>query len=200
MHGDAFVFLQNGALDARNPFEVERARPTLDRYRAGLALGGPIVKDRTFFYAAFEQEHSRSEEDDFVPAAVASAVNRPLSAFPRLTTRVVTDQFFPVSHAETEASGKLNHQLTQSNSIMLRYAFTNNREAGDAFNTAGWTDPSARGSAFTRDHAVVGALTTVFNPESVGDLRFQIASRAVVVRTNEARGPGVTIAGLIELH
>jgi hypothetical protein len=198
MHGDAFVFLQNGALDARNPFEAESARPSLHRYRAGLALGGPIVKDRTFFYAAFEQEHNRSQEDDYVPAAVESAVNRALSQFARLATRVVTDQFFPVSHAETEASGKVNHQLTQSNSIMLRYAFTNNREAGDAFNTAGWTDPSARGSAFTRDRAVVGALTTVFNPESVGDLRFQIASRAVVVRTNEARGPGVTIAGLIE--
>jgi hypothetical protein len=32
-------------------------------------------------------------------------------------------------------------------------ARTNNREAGDAFNTAGWTDPSARGSSFTQDHA-----------------------------------------------
>jgi hypothetical protein len=110
----------------------------------------------------------------------------------------VTDQFFPVSRAETEASGKVNHQLTAGNSVMLRYAFTNNREAGDAFNTSGWTDPSARGSAFTRDHAVVGALTTLFNPQSVGDLRFQIADRRVVLRTNDAAGPGITIAGLVQ--
>jgi hypothetical protein len=81
---------------------------------------------------------------------------------------------------------------------MLRYAFTNNREAGDAFNTAGWTDPSARGSSFTRDSAVVGALTTVFAPNSVGDLRFQIADRHAVLRTNDAIGPGVTIAGLAQ--
>jgi outer membrane receptor protein involved in Fe transport len=126
-------------------------------------------------------------------------MNRALSAFPRLPTRVVTDQFFPVCRAETEASGKLNPQLTPGNSIMLRYAFTNNRESGDAFNTAGWTDPSARGSAFTRDHAAAGALTTLFDPESVGDLRFQIAGRHVVLRTNDAAGPEVTIAGLIEL-
>jgi hypothetical protein len=58
MHGDAFVFLQNGALDARNPFEAESARPGLHRYRTGVALGGPIVRERTFFYAAFEQEHA----------------------------------------------------------------------------------------------------------------------------------------------
>jgi len=200
MHGDAFVFLQSGALDARNPFEAESARPKLDRYRAGLALGGPIVKDRTFFYAALEQEHNRSQEDSFIAPALQDAVNRILAggAFPGITTRMVTGQFFPVSRAETEASGKLNHQVTAGNSIMLRYAFTNNREAGDAFNTSGWTDPSSRGSAFTRDHAAVGALTTLFTPESVGDLRFQIASREVVLRTNDVTGPGVTIAGLIE--
>jgi outer membrane receptor protein involved in Fe transport len=55
---------------------------------------------------------------------------------------------------------------------------------------------SARGSSFTQDHAVVGSLTTVFNPQSVGDLRFQIADRRVVVRTNDDIGPGIDIAGL----
>jgi hypothetical protein len=201
LHGDAFVFLQDGALDARNPFEAEAAKSNLHRYRAGIALGGPIIRDKTFFYAGFEQEHNRSQEDSFIAPAVESAVNRLLAAgaLPGLPIRRVTDQFFPASRAETEASGKLNHQLTAANSVMLRYAFTNNRDAGDAFNTAGWTDPSARGSAFTKDHAVVGALTTVFDPQSVGDLRFQIATRDVVVRTNDAVGPGITIAGLLEL-
>jgi hypothetical protein len=146
MHGDAFVFVQNGALNARNPFESEPTRPDLQRYRAGVALGGPIVKNRTFFYAGFEQEHNRSQDDSFITPAVENAVNHVLAAgtFPGLATRHVTDQFFPTSRAETEASGKVNHQLTSANSLMLRYAFTNNREAGDAFNTAGWTDPSDR--------------------------------------------------------
>ena len=58
---------------------------------------------------------------------------------------------------------------------MLRYAFTNNR----------WTDLNARGSSFTQDHAMVGSLTTVFDPQSVGDIFFHIAQRQVVVRTND---------------
>lgn len=200
IHGDAFLFLQNGALDARNPFEAESARPNLHRYRTGLALGGPLAKDRTFFYGGFEQEHSRSLEESFIPRAVESAINRALAngAFPGLATRRVTDSFFPVARGETEASAKLNHQLTAANSLMLRYAFTNNREAGDAFNTAGWTDPSARGSSFLRDDALVGALTTIFDPQSVGDLRFQIAERRAVLRTNDAAGPGIVIAGLAQ--
>jgi hypothetical protein len=187
-------------LNARNPFETETVRPILQRYRAGVALGGPIVKDKTFFYTGFEQEHNRSQEDSFITPALESAVNRILAggAYPGLATRRVTDGFFPVSRAETEASVKLNHQLTATNSLMLRYAFTNNREAGDAFNTAGWTDPSARGSSFTRDHALVGALTTIFDSRSVGDLRFQFADRNELLRTNDAEGPGITIAGLLQ--
>ena len=198
-HGDAFLFLQNGALNARNPFEAEHATPNLHRYRTGAALGGPIVKDRTFFYAAVEQEHNRSLEDSFIAPASAAAINNILAAgvFPRLATQRINTDYFPASRAETEASVKLNHQLTSRNALMLRYAFTNNREAGDAFNTAGWTDPSARGSSFTQDHAVVGSLTTVFDPQSVGDLRFQIADRRVVVRTNDSNGPGIDIAGLV---
>lgn len=199
IHGDAFLFLQNGALNARNPFETGQAGPSLHRYRAGFALGGPIVTDRTFYYAAFEQEHNRSREDSFIAPSVASAVNGILAtgAFPRLPTRLVNDNFFPVSRAETEASIKVTHQLTDRISLMLRYAFTNNREAGDAFNTAGWTDPSARGSSFTTDHALVGSLTSVFGARSVGDLRFQFADRRAVLRTNDALGPGIDIAGFV---
>jgi hypothetical protein len=199
LHGDAFVFAGNGALDARDPFETDSAAPSLRRYRAGAALGGPIVRDRTFYYAAFEQEHSRSLEDSFIDPASAVAINGLLAsgAYPFLPVRRINDGLFPASRAETEVSAKVNHQLTPSNSVMLRYAFTNNREAGDAFNTASWTDPSARGSSFTRDNALVGSLTSVFGPQAVGDFRFQLAGRDAVLRTNDGTGPGVDIAGLV---
>ena len=166
VHGDAFLFLENGSLNARNPFEAESATPNLHRYRTGVALGGPIVKDRTFYYAAFEQEHSRSLEDSFLSPALVAAINGILAGggFPGLATRRISDDYFPASRAEIKGSAKINHQLTPRNSVMLRYAFTDNREARDASNTAGWTDSSARGSSFTEDSAVVGSLTSVFTP------------------------------------
>jgi outer membrane receptor for ferrienterochelin and colicin len=192
LHGDAFVFAENGAFDARNPFETEKLAPSLHKARIGVALGGPIVRDRTFYYVAFEQERNRAQEDSFLAPDLVAAVNRILGA------RRISDNRFPTSRAETEASAKINHQLTPRNSLMLRYAFTNNRESGDAFNTAGWFDASARGSSFTRDHDVVGALTTAMTPQSVGEFRFQFAERKAVLRTNDTSGPGVDIAGLVE--
>ncbi len=49
-HGDAYEFLRNSALDARNYFDPATI-PAFRRNQFGAALGGPIRKDRTFFFA-----------------------------------------------------------------------------------------------------------------------------------------------------
>jgi len=198
-HGDAFLFGQDGVFNAREPFTSDTAKADLRRYRTGLALGGPLVKDHTFFYTAFEQEHTRDENSSDINPQVTSALNAALAvgAFPRLGVRTISPGFFPVARAETEASGKLHHQ-TDRTTLMLRYAFTNNREASSGFNTGGLTDASARGSSFTSDHALVGSVVSVFSPRTVGDLRFQLATRRVALRTNNQAGPEVDIAGLVD--
>ncbi len=61
VHGDAFLFAQDGALNARDPFETESGKPSFRRFRAGFALGGPVIKDKTFYYSAVEQEHNRGQ-------------------------------------------------------------------------------------------------------------------------------------------
>src|SRR5205085_6553440 len=47
-HGEAFEFLRNEALDARNFFDARK--PPFKRNQFGAALGGPIRKDHTFFF------------------------------------------------------------------------------------------------------------------------------------------------------
>ena len=55
-HGGAFGFLRNDALDANNFFNNKAgiARPQLSQYQFGGTLGGPIRKDRTFFFADYQ--------------------------------------------------------------------------------------------------------------------------------------------------
>jgi outer membrane receptor for ferrienterochelin and colicin len=199
VHGDAFAFAQDGALNARDPFETESGKPSFRRFRAGFALGGPIVKGRTFYYAAVEQEHNRGQIGSDIDPAAASTINSLLAtgAFPGLPTRQITTAFSPIARAETEAAGKLDHQLTKNIALMLRYTFTNNKESGDAFNTNGLIDASARGSSFTSDNALSGSLTTVLSSEAVSDLRFQAATRHAVLRANEPFGAEIDIAGLV---
>ncbi|MGH9742879.1 MAG: TonB-dependent receptor [Candidatus Acidiferrum sp.] len=199
IHGDAFIFAQDGTLNAREPFESQPGKPAFRRFRTGFALGGPIVKGKTFYYAAIEQEHNRGQIGSDIDPADASTINSFLAtgAYPGLPTRQITTAFSPIARAETEAAGKLDHQITNSTALMLRYTFTNNKESGDAFNTSSLMDASARGSSFTSDNALSGSLTTVLGSEAVSDFRFQAATRHVVLRTNSPFGPEMDIVGLV---
>ena len=60
LHGTAFWFLRNEALDAKNYFDPPGTKkPPFKRNQFGFSLGGPVVKGRTFFFGDFEGTHIR---------------------------------------------------------------------------------------------------------------------------------------------
>ena len=52
-HGDVFGYLRNRNFQAVNPFSTV-PNPAYTRVQAGVAFGGPIKKDKTYFYFAYE--------------------------------------------------------------------------------------------------------------------------------------------------
>ncbi len=52
-HGDVFGYLRNRYLQAVNPFSTV-SNPAYTRVQAGVAFGGPIKKDKTYYYFAYE--------------------------------------------------------------------------------------------------------------------------------------------------
>ena len=63
-HGELFEFLRNDALDARNFFNFTSSEPPpFKRNQFGGNLGGPIVKNRTFFFFSYEGLRQRQGLD-----------------------------------------------------------------------------------------------------------------------------------------
>ena len=69
-HGDLFEFLRNGDLNARNFFAPQR--DDLKRNQFGGVIGGPIKKDKLFFFAGYQGTTIRTDQANnlaFVPTA-----------------------------------------------------------------------------------------------------------------------------------
>ena len=102
LHGSAYEFHRNDALDARNFFDLPGAKPDFRRNQYGVTLGGPLRRDRTFFFVGYEALRERlgrtlstfvpdanarrgllpDGAGDLVAAPVSPAVRPYLDAFP----------------------------------------------------------------------------------------------------------------------
>ena len=71
LRGNIFGFLRDKSFQARNPF-APIAKPDFRRTQYGVTLGGPLDRDRTFFFFAFEQR--RRDESGFFTSNVAQGL------------------------------------------------------------------------------------------------------------------------------
>jgi Carboxypeptidase regulatory-like domain/TonB dependent receptor/TonB-dependent Receptor Plug Domain len=195
-HGDAFLFVQNGALNGTPPLELTPRKPVESRLRAGLAMGGALQPDRTFYYVAAEQELARGEDANDISAATAAQINSALRTTGPLAGVHLQAGFIPTTEQETEFSGRLDRTLTAQQRLMLRYAFTNSRNVNDAFNTDDLSGATARGSSFTADNSLNGALSSTFGTKMFNAVSFEVAQRRLTDRTASEAGPGVLVSGV----
>ncbi len=74
LHGSAFEFLRNGALNARNFFAA--AADNLKRNQFGATIGGPIVHDKVFFFGSYEGTRIRSTQGGLSQFTFTDAMRR----------------------------------------------------------------------------------------------------------------------------
>jgi hypothetical protein len=78
LHGSAFEFLRNNALDAPNYFDQGSA-PPFQRNQFGVSLGGPVRADKTFLFGNYEgfRQNLHQTSAAFVPGLAARAIAAP---------------------------------------------------------------------------------------------------------------------------
>jgi len=199
-HGGVFEFLRNSVFDAREPILPVRLPFRLNQF--GGDLGGPIVRDRTFYYFNYEGVRQTYGQPllGFVPspafraqvAAANPALVPVLNAYPTAALSPVAgnpdeNRFSgsgrQVDH-EDSAMLRLDHHFAASDTAYLRFNFD-----------AAYSDaPVAEGGDYLNDRQLVtsrpvnGELETlhIFSPRWMNELKFGF-NRGNVYTTNQGQ-------------
>jgi hypothetical protein len=116
--GSVFEFHRNSALDARNFFDPQsQPKPTFTRHQFGGVLGGPIRRDRTFFFGAYEGLVERlgitgvtAVPDDDARRGILAG--RPITLHPAIPTYLET--LFPRANGRSLGGGAAEYLFTDT--------------------------------------------------------------------------------------
>jgi Carboxypeptidase regulatory-like domain/TonB-dependent Receptor Plug Domain/TonB dependent receptor len=194
LHGSAFEFLRNSELDARNYFNTEDHKSVFQNNNFGASLGGPIVKDKTFFFGAYEGQRERVGSDfllqvptvNQIQAARAIAqglnggvINPGLDAILNFYPKSDTNEIPGVVRDKNDGNNfiaKIDHNLTNTELLTARYAFAQSDQVFP-FGSPGGFGAGSRLPQFaqtspTRVQVVSGSLLSSLSPSKINEVRF----------------------------
>jgi hypothetical protein len=221
LHGSMFGYFRTQQLDATDPFnsvlengQLVRRKPDANRQQYGGSMGGPLKRDKTFVFWAFEGLR-RNENNAVVvltdrsifnptpeqerilsqlPPPNAAALRAALTAPP--ATRQLFEQnsgIFPFRTNDYKFSVRLDHNFSGKDQFQARYNFTDSEESNA--NTRALVGASRASDVSTRDNTVIGGWTRIASPSVVNELRVQYNRYKFGVKSIDAIGPELNIAG-----
>jgi Carboxypeptidase regulatory-like domain len=192
LHGDAYLYFRNQRLDAANALSQTALPLTEAQY--GASLGGPVVHNKTFYFANFEQrELNQSGLTTILPANVA-IINAHLLAVdypgPLISTGIYSN---PVHNSNVFA--KVDHQFSDHDQFNIRYSFydvsaINSRGAG------GLSASTASANLHDNDQSVAASNIWTISPNLVNETRGQYWYSSLTAPPSDQIGPAVSISGV----
>jgi hypothetical protein len=198
LHGDAFDYLRNNVFDAREPIDfLNPAQPPFHLSQFGGSIGGPIVKDQTFFFAAYEgyRQNLGQTLPGFVPspafrsqvAAESPALAPIVNAYPQGGALINADTAQSVAEGHqlgNEDSGmfRIDHRFSDSTSVFAR------ANIDEAVSNA---PLASSGQYLLGDNQILSSspvnvgieLLHIYSPELLNEVKFGF-NRSTAITTN----------------
>jgi hypothetical protein len=191
-HGDLYDYVRDDRFNAPNPL-LGTTLP-MQQKQYGASLGGPINRDRTFYFGNVEQRRLNQTGLTTISASAVTAINARLMAVGYPGALIATGVYAnPVRSSNVLA--KIDHQLNGHDQLSVRYSLydvssSNSRGAG-ALNA-----PSASAGLDNIDQTIAFSNTISLSARTVNETRMQVASSHLNAPPTDAIGPAVSIAGV----
>ncbi|MFN0103798.1 MAG: carboxypeptidase regulatory-like domain-containing protein [Bryobacteraceae bacterium] len=221
LHGSLFSFFRHQSLDATDPFAItldgataRRVKPSSDRQQFGGTFGGPIAKDKTFFFFSYERLRRRENRTvpvltdlsifgptrdqeailQRLPAAAAGQLRATLSTPPAVQEMFRRNSgVFPFRTDDHKGLMRFDHRFSDADSVSFRYNATNIFDSNEGI---GALVGQSRGFIQDfRDHTVLLNWLRAFSPRAVNEFRAQFNHYVLVTASTDPFGPSLDITG-----
>jgi hypothetical protein len=192
LHGDLYGYFRNSRFNAANALSNTVLPLTQAQY--GASLSGPLVRDKTFYFANFEaRDLNQSGLVTIAPANVA-AINARLAGTGFPGPLISTGDFPNPVHNENFFA-KLDHRVSDADQFSARYSLyhvesINSRGAG------GLSAPSASANLFDTDQTAAASNILTLSPRVVNETRMQFTNSNLSAPPSDTVGPAVSISGV----
>jgi outer membrane receptor protein involved in Fe transport len=172
-NGSAYYFGMNDALNAE-PI-LSGTNPVLRQNQFGATFGGPIVRDKTWFFGNYEgQRRAESNKFSSVIFDNLAAINATKSFFgltPETTSAVRTNDY-------DGFLAKVDHRLAENNSLTVRYNLLDSDTLG-FLGGGGRASPASttRRNNYVNDQSLAIGDTAILGTNFVNEARVQWARR-----------------------
>ncbi|MDI1243645.1 MAG: carboxypeptidase regulatory-like domain-containing protein [bacterium] len=167
--GSAFLFFRNEALSSQNPDAVDAGLPVEDftNYQFGGNVGGPIKRDRAFFFVAYERNDGKSSKPNFIDPRLANVF---ATRFNSPDEETIIDR----TNVADVLLAKVDISLNKNNLLTLRHNYSRAEQVNGTFDVPTWGS-SANGREASNSNSFIGQLVTNFTANLLNEFRFQWA-------------------------
>ncbi|MBZ5541479.1 MAG: TonB-dependent receptor [Acidobacteriia bacterium] len=191
LHGSLYDYLENDAVNARAMLQPSPLPNTLRQNQFGGTLGGPLRKDKTFFFMNYEgQRRAEAPVQSPVLMANLALINAAKAELFGGAPGQFDEHTGNLKTQDTDKGFiKLDHEINKDHRLALRYSIEDGRSLnvlmGDTLDGGGIGAPSSAHNNFLRDQSLVGIVTSQFSPTLMNSALVQYARR-------HSTFPGVT--------
>jgi Carboxypeptidase regulatory-like domain/TonB dependent receptor len=194
IHGSVYEFFRNNALDARNFFNPAGTQQDLfQNNQFGASAGGPLIKDKTFWFAAYEGQREKVGIPTVATVPTQAQINQAIADNGGVVNPVIANLLarnpWPTPNQPPDANGnnflgparaknrvdsvigKIDQHIGQSDLLTGRYYFGDSNQSFPLALVAGGNLPGFNTVTPTNVNIVSVSYTHVFNPNLLMEIR-----------------------------
>ncbi|HEY2383094.1 MAG TPA: TonB-dependent receptor [Terriglobia bacterium] len=191
-HGNMYGYFRNQRLNAANALAQTLLPVTQAQY--GATLGGPLVRDRTFYFGNFEQRRLNQSGLITISPLNVAAINSRLTGL-RYPGPLIATGIYPNPVHATTGLVKMDHQFNPRDQFTMRYNVYD-VNSGNSRGAGGLSSASASAGLDDTDEIFAAGNVATLSSRLVNETRAQFTHSNLKAPPSDPIGPAVSISGV----